>query len=203
MKHMDRELQEKIETACWIGKSLFERNKVSGSSANMSFSHDGDIYITTSGSCFGTLTEGSFVSLHELEGKRKPSKEFPLHRDLYEKKLDVGAVIHTHSFYSTLWSCLEHSNITDLVPSHTPYLRMRVGSIGLIPYAKPGSEALFQLFAQRIAHSDGYLLQNHGPVIAGKTLLEAFYGLEELEESLKIAWFLRNEEKIKIRCSEY
>lgn len=35
---MDRELVQKLEDAVWIGRSLFERGKTSGSSANMSFS---------------------------------------------------------------------------------------------------------------------------------------------------------------------
>ena len=46
-----------LRDAIWIGKSLFDRNKTSGSSANMSFLHDGKMYITKSGSCFGSLTE--------------------------------------------------------------------------------------------------------------------------------------------------
>lgn len=189
-------LQEKLETAVWIGKSLFNRGKTSGSSANMSFKHEDKIYITASGSCFGSLTQDSFavVTLQgETTGGKKPSKEFPLHKILYEKDDAIGAVLHTHSFYSTLWSCLEHRNKTNVIPGYTPYLGMLVGTIGLIPYAKPGSEELFRLFAERVKLSDGYLLQNHGPIIGAKDLLSAFYGLEELEESARIAWSLKGE----------
>ena len=38
---MDRVLVQKLEDAVWIGRSLFERSKTSGSSANMSFFHNG------------------------------------------------------------------------------------------------------------------------------------------------------------------
>ena len=48
---MDRELVQKLEDAVWIGRSLFERGKTSGSSANMSFFHNGTMYISQSGSC--------------------------------------------------------------------------------------------------------------------------------------------------------
>lgn len=44
---------------------------------------------------------------------------------------------------------------------------------------------------ERIMNSDAYLLKQHGPVVAGRTILDAFYGLEELEESAKTAWYLR------------
>lgn len=192
---MDKELKSKFEEAIWVAKSLFERGKTSGSSANLSFRHENDIYITGSGTCFGRLEETSFarVSLEgtHLEGM-KPSKEFPLHQMCYKKSSDIQAVIHTHSFYATLYSCVPHEYKESAVPEHTPYLRMKVGRIGLIPYAKPGSQELFGLFRQAVDDSDAYLLANHGPVVPGKSIIDAFYGIEELEESCHIAWELEN-----------
>ena len=54
------ELDKKIEDAIWVARELFERGKATGSSANLSFLHDGAIYITGSGTCFGRLTKESF-----------------------------------------------------------------------------------------------------------------------------------------------
>ena len=105
----------------------------------------------------------------------------------------MKGVVHTHSFYSVLWSCLEHEKRTDVIPAYTPYLKMKVGTVGIIPYAKPGSQELFGYMEERIMNSDAYLLKQHGPVVAGRTILDAFYGLEELEESAKTAWYLRGE----------
>lgn len=192
---MENNLSDKFKDAIWIGKNLFDRNKVSGSSANLSFIHDEKIYITGSGTCFGNLTESDF-SINDLDGNHikgiNPSKELPLHKILYNKSSSIQAIIHTHSLYSTLWSCINHENETDIMPSYTPYLRMRIGTIGLIPYAHPGSKELFDYFAERINDSDGYILQNHGPVVGDKDLISAFYGLEELEESAEIAWKLKD-----------
>ena len=39
-------LEEKTDQGIWIGKTLFDRGKVTGSSANMSFIHDNTVYIT-------------------------------------------------------------------------------------------------------------------------------------------------------------
>ena len=68
---------------------------------------------------------------------------------------------------------------------------MKVGTVGLIPYAPPGSEELFHYMEEHIEKSDAYLLKQHGPVVAGKTILDAFFGIEELEESSRLAWYLR------------
>lgn len=197
-----KQLEEKLEQAIWIAHSLFERKKTAGSTANMSF-RDGDkIYVTGSGTCFGMLTKDDF-SVIDLEGNhlegRKPSKEYPLHLFIYQQRSEIGAVIHTHSFYSTIWSCLKHEKEEDCIPEYTPYLKMKLGTIGLIPYEKPGSEALFKAFKERIKKSDGYLLKNHGPVVCGKDLNNTFFALEELEESARVAWELRDMcvEKIK------
>lgn len=195
------ELTEKYQDALFIAKSLFERGKVSGSSANMSFLHEGNIYITGTGTCFGSLTCNDFSIIHkngEAIGGPKPSKELPLHMSYYAKSSSIQAVIHTHSFYSTVWSCLKHENEKNVVPSYTPYLKMKLGTVGLIAYANPGSQELFDLFAQRIHDSDGFLLQNHGPIVGDKDLMSAFYCLEELEESARIAWELRHENAVPI-----
>ena len=190
------ETQNPVEQAMWIAKSLFDRGKTSGSSANLSFRHDGKIYITGSGTCFGTLTPESFAVLSKA-GKHisgpAPSKEYPLHMALYKKHPDIHAVIHTHSFHSVLMSCLPHKDPEDIIPPYTPYLRMQLGRVAFVPYAPPGSKKLFNMFSKRVSDTWGYILANHGPIVGGKTLMAAFYALEELEESAKVAWTLRNE----------
>ena len=156
--------------------------------------HDGRMYISQSGSCFGTLKEDEFAVMDmngECLSSSKPSKEWPLHLKVYQKKPGTGAVLHTHGTYGVLWSFVPAEDETDAIPDHTPYLKMKLGKVGVIPYEKPGSQALFDAFGQRVMDSDGYLLKQHGAVVPGKNLMDAFYCLEELEESARIAWMLR------------
>ena len=203
MNEIDMELDKKLEDAIWIGKELFERGKATGSSANLSFIHKGNIYITGSGTCFGRLTKDSFSKMTfegEHVGGIKPSKEFPLHKIYYDKSEKVQAVLHVHSTYATLYSFLEQENTTDIVKDYTPYLKMKVGTIGLVPFAKPGSKELFDYFAKAAPYSDGFLLAQHGPVVGGVSLMDAFYGMEELEESCRISWeILKGPNQIKDR----
>lgn len=192
---MDKTLEKKLDDAIWIARSLFERGKATGSVANMSFLHENELYITASGTCFGTLQEEEFVIV-DMNGnqynKLRPSKELPLHVSVYKNKPYVSAVIHVHSRYSVLWSCLPDLNESDCIPDHTPYLKMQLGKVGLVPYEHPGSQALFDVFDKYVEKSDGWLLSHHGPVVPGEDLKNAFYALEEMEESARIAWELRN-----------
>ena len=186
-------LEEKFKAVLWVSHSLFERGKATGSSANISFRHEQRIYISRSGSCFGTMEKEDFA-VTDLDGMPLsdvlPSKEWPLHLALYQKSSDIGAVIHTHSTYSVLFSFLPAKSENDCIPPHTPYLKMKLGRVGLIPYEKPGSQALFSAFGERVLNSEGFLLKQHGPVVPGKTIMDAFYSLEELEDSTRIAWEL-------------
>ncbi len=186
---MDNALKQLLDNAIEIAASLFERGKTSGSSANMSLRYQETIYITRSGSSFRNLTYDDFVIPNKFQGRR-PSKELPLHETMYTNP-SIHAVIHTHSFYSTLWSCLMHQDSLDIVPSYTPYLTMQLGKIKEIPYHNPGSIELFTAFKEAYDGRLGLLLKNHGPIVGHETLEKAFNGLEELEESCKIAWHLK------------
>ncbi|MBK5502215.1 class II aldolase/adducin family protein [Peribacillus sp. TH14] len=191
---MDKTLDKKLDNAIWVAHSLFQRGKASGSVANLSFVHEGKIYITATGACFGTLKPGEFAVM-DIDGNQynelKPSKEWPLHLSVFKAKPDTGAVLHVHSTYSVLWSCVPGLNESDCMPDHTPYLKMKLGTVGLIPYEKPGSQELFNVFEKRVKANNGWLLSHHGPVVPGKDVMEAFFALEELEESAQIAWELR------------
>ena len=68
---------------------------------------------------------------------------------------------------------------------------MKLGKVCMVPYQQPGSQALFDAFKARVMSGDGYLLTRHGAVVPGKDIMDAFYSIEELEETARIAWELR------------
>lgn len=192
---MQQDLRDKLEQAVWIACSLYNRGKTAGSSANLSFRHENGVYITASGTCFGNLTIDDFAYVPDggtAVGPRKPSKELELHRCLYDKGAEIGAVIHTHSTYATLLSILPHADGRDVIPGYTPYLEMKLGKVVSVPYAKPGSCELFAAMRAAVGKENGYLLRNHGPIVGDATLMDAYYAIEELEESARIAWLLRD-----------
>lgn len=192
---MDESVKQKLNEACWIAKQLFDHRMGPGTTGNLSFYHEGVLYITASGSCFGNLKPADFTVVNMADGRvdgHAPSKELPLHRIVYEAHPQAQAVIHVHSTYAVLWSLLDHDNENDCIPSYTPYLKMKMGNAALVPYAKPGSPELFDAFRQKALSGDGWLLKNHGPVVKGKSLMDAFAIIEELEDACRIAWEVKD-----------
>jgi ribulose-5-phosphate 4-epimerase/fuculose-1-phosphate aldolase len=63
---------------------------------------------------------------------------------------------------------------------------MKIGSLPLVPYHRPGDPALGDAVRTVARKHAAVLLANHGPVVSGATLEAAVYAAEELEETAKL-----------------
>lgn len=192
-----------IEDVIWVGKSLFNRGLVSGTTGNISVRLGDDVYITKSNTCVGKMNEDSFSKINEVKSitTGTPSKEYPLHMMLYKNNGSSNAIIHTHSHYITAFSCL--AEIDDLIVelfSLTPYLHMKTkGLIGIVKYEQPGSQALFKEFKETLDPKiNVYLLKNHGAIVCSPTIIESLGLIEELEESCRLYFTLKDYKTEKI-----
>ena len=64
---------------------------------------------------------------------------------------------------------------------------MTVGSIPLAPYATTGTAQVAASLRPFVLEADAILLENHGAVSYGKTLLDAFMKMETLEHLAHVA----------------
>jgi len=178
-----------------VGKSIFDRGLTFGSTGNISVKlDDGSILATPTNASLGDLDPARLSHLdakgQHLSGD-KPTKEAFLHHCVYCARGDAGAVVHLHSTHSVAVSILADVNPEDVLPPLTAYYIMRVGRLPLIPYFAPGDEALAKAVEVEAGKAHAVLLANHGPVVAGKTLAEAQYATEELEETARIFLMLQ------------
>ena len=116
-----------------------------------------------------------------------------LHQAMYRERGSATAIVHLHSTYSVAVSCLEGLDPDDVLPPITAYYVMKVGNLALIPYFPPGDRALAEAIGARAAAHHALLLANHGPVVAGESLHDAVYAMEELEETAKLYLLLKSE----------
>ncbi|MCR9213211.1 MAG: aldolase [Proteobacteria bacterium] len=176
------------------GKSLFDRGLTFGSSGNISVQLDDGWLMTPTGSSLGSLDPGKISHL-DRDGRHidgdAPTKEAFLHSCIYEERRSTGAVVHLHSTHSVAVSCLADINEENVLPPLTAYYVMRIGTLPLVPYFAPGDVDLAKAVKEMASRHHAVLLANHGPIVAGQSLTDAVYAIEELEETAKLFLLLK------------
>ncbi len=142
---------------------------------------DGSIWITPSRVDKGSLNASDIVRVFpddRRDGAHPPSSEFPFHREIYRRRPDLRAIVHAHPGALVAFSICRQLPDTR-VQSHVHAV---CGRVALAPYACPGTQALGDKIADTfVAGADCVLLENHGVVIGGRDLREAFQRFETLE----------------------
>ena len=142
---------------------------------------DGSIWITPSRVDKGSLRASDVVRVKAdgtREGLHPPSSEFPFHREIYRVRPDIKAIVHAHPGALVAFSIVRKFPETR-VQTHAYNL---CGKIAYAAYACPGSQELGDKIAGAFASgADCVMLENHGVVIGGKDLAEAFQRFETLE----------------------
>lgn len=152
------------------------------SGGNLSILDDnGDIWITPGAIDKGSLSRKDIVRVRpdgSVDGPHKPSSEFPFHKSVYEARPDVKAVLHAHPSALVSFSVVRKLPDTSIIPN----AHLVCGKVGMAEYALPGSQELgnkiSSVFAQGI---DTVLLENHGIVVVGNNLFQAFMRFETLD----------------------
>jgi L-fuculose-phosphate aldolase len=161
---------------------IYAKGMTTTSGGNLSIMQpNGDLWITPSRVDKGSLTVEDIVCVQadgSIDGKHKPSSEYAFHKVIYNARPDLKAVVHAHlpAFASFC--------ITKKVPDTRVFPKAYeiCGEIGYSDYELPGSEKLAYSIAKEFEKGmDCILMENHGIVIGGNSLSEAFYKLETLE----------------------
>ena len=188
-----------------MAKSLFDRGLTFGSSGNISVRMEDGWLMTPTGCSMGNI-EPEKISKLDINGNLisgdPPTKESFLHLAMYEKRPQDSAVVHLHSTHSVAVSCLDEINPKNVLPPITAYYVMRIGTLPLIPYFPPGDIKLAKVVREMAAEHHAVLLANLGPVVSGKSLQDAVYATEELEETAKLFLLLQGHKTRFLNSSE-
>ncbi len=142
---------------------------------------DGSIWITPSRVDKGSLRPSDIVRIMAdgtHEGLHPASSEFPFHCEIYRSRPDIKAIVHAHPGALVAFSIVRRLPETR-VQTHAYNL---CGKVAYAAYACPGSQELGDKIAQAFAEgADCVMLENHGVVIGGRDLAEAFQRFETLE----------------------
>lgn len=186
-----------LENLCEVADSFYRRGYAFGSTGNLSMRVGDEVWITPTGKSLKGLTADKLACV-DLQGasrnENRPSKEFPFHLAVYRRRAEARAIVHLHSTYSVALSCLEGFDPQNPVPPITPYYFMRVAPLAVLPYFRPGSQALAEAVEAAAPAHHCMLLRNHGTICAGSDLSEAVDRTEELEQTARLYFILRGHE---------
>ncbi len=96
----------------------------------------------------------------EPSGRRKPSSEWRMHRDIYKRFPEAEAVLHAHPVWCTTLACLEKP----IPPFHYMVAMAGGTSIPCAPYALFGSQELSDGMLGAMEDCRACLLAHHGMI---------------------------------------
>lgn len=162
-----------------LGLKLQKKSLVQGTWGNLSVRVCGDLMLCTpSGISYdklraedmvlvNILTDRSLMTRESSEGV-KATSESVLHTEIYRRRKDVNAIIHTHSKYACVFAAAEKG-----FPD---------GKINVSDYAPAGSRQLANNVADALDDSEGAIMAHHGMVAVGTDLFDAFEKAVEVEK---------------------
>ena len=170
-----------------VSNEIYNKGLVSGKAGNISKrikASTGDIVaITPTLKSLSDLKEEDIV-LVDIDGnlltKGKPSSEVGMHLEIYKKRDDVNAIVHTHSTYATGFA-FSNKNLKRL----EGFGEIKNPYVASIEYAKPGTVELAKNAGEDIKNEDVLILKNHGVICVSDDLNEAKLLAVFVEESAK------------------
>ena len=177
---------------CEVGHKLYAAGFVAANDGNISVKvNDNEYYCTPTGVSKGSLTPDMIIKVDgtgkKLEGTLNPSSEIKMHMRVYQKRPDVGAVVHAHPPVATAFTVAN-------VPLDQYILPEAVLTLGAIPtceYGTPSTMEIPDSLDPYLQTNDAFLLKNHGALTVGNTLTKALFLMEEVEFNAKICKFAR------------
>ncbi len=164
-------------------KMLLVRGLITGIGGNASVRLEGsdEVLITPSALYKGDLKPEDMVKIdlegNVKEGIFKPSIEWHFHTAIYKKRLDINAIIHTHSPMTT-GLALAGKKIEPI----TLESAVMLSDVPILEFRYPGTKELGEIVANGIMGHRAVILMNHGVVAVGFDLIEALTTIEVLEE---------------------
>jgi L-fuculose-phosphate aldolase len=183
---LDTRLMHPRDQITMIISRIYRRGMTTTSGGNISvIDENGDIWVTPSAVDKGSLRPSDIMCIRKdgsTVGRHKPSSEFPFHKAIYEMRPDIRAIIHAHPPALVSFSIVHEIPDTNII-SQAKYI---CGPIGYAKYELPGSIALGEKIAAEFKKGFmAIIMENHGTVLGGGDLLDAFQRFETLEFSAR------------------
>ena len=183
----DKKYKEERKEVSRFMRRLYRKGLTTTSGGNISLNISDEIVIITPSATDKGSMRWKDVGIMTLLGENltpdlKPSIEHEMHLSIYRSRKDVSAIVHAHPVYTSVFTAMKCNINTSL----TAEARAICGEPAFVKYALMGTRELASLAAESIKSSDILLLENHGVLAVGSSLLQAFDRLEVLENAARM-----------------
>jgi L-fuculose-phosphate aldolase len=177
--------EQLVETA----RELLRTGLVEGTAGNLSARlPDGNVVLSPSSLPYETMTTDDLV-VTDLDGKvlagaRAPTSEKALHLACLRKYPELGAVIHSHARYATMFA-ITRRPIPCVIEEFDVFVG---GEVPVAEYRLTGSDELGEEASRHVAERGAVLMANHGLLTVGKDLAGALKVAKLVERTAEIVW---------------
>lgn len=190
----DAQVQALKQEICTIGHMIWQKGMVAANDGNITVRlPDGTVLCTPTGVSKGVLTpemiclvDANGETLAATEGYR-PSSEVKVHLKLYELNPKVNAVVHAHPPYGTVFAIAGEKIVSKMMPENI----IAMPEIPVAPYATPSTMELADEIGVFAKTHSAVLMEMHGAVSWGGSLLEAYQAMERLEFTCQLTYLAR------------
>jgi glutamate-1-semialdehyde 2,1-aminomutase len=168
-----------------VCRTLLERGYLKATEGNVSVRVPGEeaYAITPSSYDYGKMEPGDICVMgldgRHIAGVKKASIESSMHAAVYERRDDVGVIIHTHQPYASALALMERP-IPALFDEQVRYLGR---SVELVSYAPSGTSFLKKNVAKKVTSgANAFILENHGVLVLGGDAEQAVHNMALLEK---------------------
>jgi L-fuculose-phosphate aldolase len=182
---------------------IYQNGMTTTSGGNLSIlDEDGSIWITPKGVDKGSLIPKDIVRVlpnGTTDGIHEPSSELPFHLAIYKARSDIKAIVHAHPPALVSFAITRKIPDTRIVPKASEIC----GKVGYAKYALPGSDNLGEVIAEVFKQNhDTVLMENHGIVTVGNSLMHAFQRLETLDYCARLTLKTNILGKVRVLSNE-
>lgn len=178
--------QNPVKAVAKCMRRLYKKGLTTALGGNISLKMNGFIYITPSQTDKATIKAKDICVVDENGLNLTPhnclSMETGMHLSIYKSQKQATAIIHAHPVYATAFAAAHQMINTHL----TGEAYAVIGNPVFAPYALAGSTELAASVAKASLYGSVILLQNHGILAYGSSLLDALEKIEVLENTAKM-----------------
>jgi L-fuculose-phosphate aldolase len=172
-----------------IGQRVWRQGYVDGNGGNITVRVGDNLVL-----CTPTLVSKGFMSIediclvdldgHQVAGSRPRTSEVNTHLAILKAEPAARACVHAHPPHATAFAVASVRPPTCLIPEPEVFL----GEIGLAEYQTPGTPENAQAVGALAPKHQAILMENHGVIVWGKDLEDAYWKMENTDAYCRIVW---------------